>query len=104
MELSPYVTCVCPSCFEVIYLGECRILSGRTTGKVLKPAPNGWLQRQQARMDVEPLNGPKYTLELARRECYNCNYLLPSNIELVESVTIVVVGDTFSGKSHYIAA
>jgi hypothetical protein len=59
-----------------------------------------------ARMRVEPLDGPAYTLELARRECTNdkCRYLLPPNIEKVPSITLVVVGDTFSGKSHYIAA
>src|SRR6266576_1864955 len=100
MGFSPYVKCMCPSCFEEIYLGECRIISGRTSGKVLKAPSKGPL----ARMRVEPLDGRKYTLELARRECPECGYPLPSNIELVPSVTLAVVGDTFSGKSHYIAA
>jgi hypothetical protein len=98
MDLS--VKCVCPSCFSEIYLGECRIVSG-VTGNVLKE-PKGVL----ARMRVEPLDGRTYTLELARRECTNnqCRYLLPPNTEKVPSITLVVVGDTFSGKSHYIAA
>jgi hypothetical protein len=33
-----------------------------------------------------------------------CGYLLPSNIEIVDNINIAIVGDTFSGKSHYIAA
>src|SRR5947199_1609813 len=99
MNFSPYVKCVCPSCLTEIYLGECRIVSGKTSGIVLKE-PKGPL----ARMYAEPLDGPKYTLEMARRECTACGYHLPYNIELVSSVTLVIVGDTFSGKSHYIAA
>jgi hypothetical protein len=101
MKISPYVTCVCPSCFEEIYLGECAIVSG-TTGQELKAPSKG----PAARMRVEPLSGRKYSLELARRKCTNtqCGYLLPHNIEAVPSLTLVVVGDTFSGKSHYIAA
>lgn len=99
MKMSPYVTCVCPSCFEQIYLGECRIMSGKTDGKELK-APKGRL----ARMKVESLIGPQYALELAYRECTNCGYALPPNIEQVPSIALVVVGDTFAGKSHYIAA
>lgn len=100
MSISPYVKCVCPSCFEELYLGECNIVSGTSTGVVLKYASKGPL----ARMNVESLNGPKYALELARRECPACTYHMPYNIELVPSITLVVVGDVFSGKSHYIAA
>ena len=99
--ISPYVKCVCPSCFEEIFLNECEIVSGRTAGKVLKERSKGTLARIGR---VEPLDGPKYTVELAQRVCYNCNYLLPYNIERVRSLTFAVVGDTFSGKSHYIAA
>lgn len=99
MGISPFVKCICPSCFEEIYLGECRIVSGKTSGIVLK-TPKGPL----ARMHVESLDGRKYTLEMARRECTNCGYHLPYNIEQVPSITLVIVGETFSGKSHYIAA
>jgi hypothetical protein len=100
MQLLPYVMCICPNCFNRINLGECRIVSGRTQGKVLKEAATGAF----ARMRVEPLTGPIYTLELAHRECPMCLYLLPRNIESVPSITIVVLGDVFSGKSHYIAS
>lgn len=100
MGFSPYVKCICPSCFEEIFLGECRIVSGITTNKVLKTPSKGPLTR----LLVEPLNGRKYTLELARRECTNCEYLLPDNVEDVPSITLAVIGDVYSGKSHYIAA
>jgi len=94
------VKCVCPACFEEIFLGECAIMSGITTGRTLKPRAKGLF----ARMNVEPLVGDKYTRELARRACTNCGYLLPQNIESVPSIRLAVVGDTFSGKSHFIAA
>jgi hypothetical protein len=99
MGISPFVECICPSCFENIYLGECAIMSGVTSGKVLKPK-GGVLSR----MTVEPLDGKKYALELAQRACTKCGYLLPSNIESVPSIMLAIVGDTFSGKSHFIAS
>lgn len=100
MSILPYVTCVCPACFEEIYLGECRIMSGITSNKVLREARKG----TRARMKVEPLTGHYYALELARRECPSCQYLLPPNIEQVPSIALVVIGDLSAGKSHYIAA
>lgn len=98
--MSVYVKCVCPSCFEEIFLGECAIMSGVAIGTTLKPGSKGI----RARMNVEPLDGNKYTRELAHRACTNCGYLLPHNIESVPSIRLAVVGDTFSGKSHFIAA
>ncbi len=93
--------CTCPSCFNEIDLADCRILSGRTSGKVLKDRPKGMLAHVRK---IEPLHGQYYTLELAHRECPECGYLLPENIENVPSIILVVVGDVFSGKSHYIAS
>src|SRR6185437_16209062 len=61
------------------------------------------MQQHLARMFPVRLDGA-YALELACRKCPHCGYLLPPNIERVENLNIVVVGDTFSGKSHYIAA
>src|SRR5579864_6490346 len=101
LDLDLAVKCVCPACFSEIYLAECRIVSGITRGKVLKTPPKGIFTRMRK---PEPLDGRAYTLELAHRECPVCDYLLPPNIESVQSITLVVVGDTFSGKSHYIAA
>jgi hypothetical protein len=95
---------ICPNCAQEFYPGECRIVSQIQQGKVLKAAPTTWLERQRARRYPEPLVGDLYLKELACRECPHCNYLLPYNIESVEAKSIVVVGDTYSGKSHFIAA
>ena len=94
---------LCPLCVRELYPGDCRIVS-RITGKELKPAPTGRLERQLARRNPESLLGPRYVNELASRECPHCGYLLPYNIESVENKSVVVVGDTYAGKSHYLAA
>ncbi len=90
--------CHCPSCFKEIYLGECDIFSQKEN-RVLKK-PRGPI----ARYKVEPLDGPEYTQQLACRRCYKCYYHLPKNIESVPSLTVAIIGDTFSGKTLYIAA
>ncbi len=97
-----YIKRTCPNCIKKFYPGDCRIISTTTKGKVLAAAPTGWKQIL-ARINPVPLNRD-YVLELASRECPHCHYYLPVNIERVENISIAVVGDTFSGKSHYIAA
>lgn len=99
-----YTKCICPSCFEEIYIGDCKIVSGQTPGKVLKEAPEGWWERQLARLNPERLDTPQYTQESPHRECHECGYLLPYNIDHIPSITLAVIGDTFAGKSHYIAS
>lgn len=94
---------LCPLCVAEFYPGDCRVIS-RITGKELKPAPTGRMERRRARKNPESLLGPKYVNELASRECPQCGYLLPYNIESVENKSVVVVGDTYAGKSHYLAA
>lgn len=97
-----YVTCFCPSCFEEICLGDCQIISA-IDGSIIKHVPTMPDEREYARVNPEPLTG-RYALQQAQRKCYNCDYLLPFNIELVPSFIIAVVGDPFSGKSHFITA
>lgn len=99
MSLS--LKCICPSCFNEINLAMCKIVSGKTSGKILKDPSKKFLAGLRG---VEPLSGHEYTLEQAHRQCYICNYLLPENIESVPSITLAVVGDLFSGKSLYIAS
>lgn len=91
---SPYV---CPSCFKHIYIGDCRIISG-TTGEVLKEAPRNPLRRQLARWNPERINPSDH------RQCPICNYLLPYNAGFVPDITLAVIGDVYTGKSHYIAS
>ncbi len=98
MKLVPRSECICPSCFKVIDLGRCPIVSG-ITGDILRK-PFVFSPRS---IFIEPIKG-SLVQEDAHRRCYECNYLLPYNIELVYSITIPVVGDVYSGKSHYITS
>lgn len=104
-----YIKRTCPNCNKDFYPGDCDIVSTTTidsitnTNKVLRPAPKGGLKQRFARINPEPIDGD-LVLELGRRKCIYCDYLLPSNIELVDNINIAIVGDTSSGKSHYIAA
>ena len=97
-----YIKRTCPKCIQEFYPGDCRIVSTITHGKELKPAPTGW-QQLVSRVMPEQIKGA-YVLELAYRECPHCQYPLPANIELVDNINIAIIGDTFSGKSHYMAA
>lgn len=95
------ILCICPLCAKEFYPGDCRILSSMT-GQLLKNAPKG-IQRQLALRQPEPLTGPMYMRAQAQRECPHCQYLLPYNIETTLTKSIVIVGDTYSGKSHLFA-
>ena len=104
----PFIKRTCPNCIEPIYPGDCDIVSINidpitNTHKILVKAPEGRFKRQYARMNPQPIVG-KLVLESAHRKCPRCGYLLPTNIEQVKNINIAVVGDTFSGKSSYIAA
>lgn len=98
-----YVKRLCPYCIQEFYPGDCKIVSTRNKGTVLVDAPTG-LKRQLARRNPERLDGPKYLKEMACRVCPHCGHELPYNIERVDNISIAVVGDTYSGKSHFIAA
>lgn len=93
---------LCPACIEEFYPGECRIISSKT-GEELTPAPQGWLERNYARLHPEPLIQPKFLQKEARRECPNCGYLLPIDFENIENLSIVIVSANGAGKSHYFA-
>jgi len=98
-----YITRTCPNCNKKIYPGDCDIVSTITKDKILRTAPKGRLKQHIARINPEPIDGD-LVLELGRRKCIYCSYLLPSNIELVDNINIAIIGDISSGKSHYIAA
>jgi GTPase SAR1 family protein len=103
-----YIKRICPNCNEEFYPGDCDIVSTAidsttNTHKVLRFAAKGGLKQRLARINPDPIN-KKLVLELGHRKCIHCGYLLPSNIELVDNINIAIVGDTSSGKSHYIAA
>src|SRR5947209_5152934 len=94
--------CICPNCIKTFYPGECKIIS-TITGRVLKNAPTG-RQKHTARLSPEPLTGREYTSQLACRVCPYCEYVLPFNIERVPNIPIMILGDSFCGKSSYLAA
>jgi hypothetical protein len=89
-----YTKCKCPRCFKEIYPGECTIVA--RNNDILPPT--GWPMRPG------PLVGTFYAQRFARRKCYECDYLLPDNIERVPNIRLAIIGDNLSGKSHYLAA
>lgn len=90
----------CPACGSEFFPGNCAIVSSVTSGKVLQPEQPGFLHR----VWLKPINGPVLTKEFASRQCPDCKVLLPNNIERAQSYTIAIVGDSASGKSHFIAS
>lgn len=99
----PFRKVRCPFCDLEFSPSEAPVVSRVNQGTVLRPAPQGPLQRLKSRVWDKPPNA--YKREFASRQCLRCGKLLPPNIEQVnENITIAIIGDTFSGKSHYIAA
>lgn len=102
----PFRKIRCPFCSEEYYLGDFAVFS-ETSGTIIHQAPQNTWQRLGSRIWVRSLEGRKNTLAGAARQCPNpiCQKLLPFNIEYVDdNIPIAVIGDVFSGKSHFIAA
>src|SRR5258708_8571903 len=95
---NPFHKRTCPSCGQEYYPGNCAIVSDAPSSKgtVLRPAIPGFLSR----VFVTPLTGRNYTKKMARLQCPNCKNVLPRS----DTFTIAIIGDTQSGKSHYIAS
>lgn len=100
--VNPFRKYKCPYCGEEFYPGNCAIVSSMDRNVILR-GPRADIF---SRAFVPPLKGSKYVKRLALRECPNpkCKSLLPYNIPEAESYTIAIVGDSTSGKSHYIAS
>jgi len=108
--VSPLLRIRCPYCREKFHPGDCAIISSinvdpnTNTPKVLRRAPRpGTLDYARARAWIDELIGPEYVTEMARRECPHCQKLLFEGIETCDNLNIAIVGDTSSGKTHYIA-
>ncbi len=94
---------LCPLCLEEFNLWECRIVP-KDSGQVLKPAPVSRLAKLLRQVvHSETLVGKQFVRKLASWECPHCRDLLPYNIDRADSKIITVVGDTGSGKSHFLA-
>lgn len=103
--VSPLLKCRCPFCGITFHPGECAIVAKQNRTVLYTPQiAVGNAKKIFTRSWLEPLNKPEYFQQLAARQCPQCGELLPPNIENTSSVTIAIIGDTFSGKSHYIAA
>ena len=96
--VNPFHKCICPSCGETFYPGNSAIVS--KSGDVIVDAQPGFF----ARAFITPLEGNEFTRVLALRQCPHCKGKLPRNVESAQSYTIAIVGDSVSGKSHYIAS
>ena len=96
----------CPFCANEYRIGDFAIFS-ETTGSIMREAPKTRLQRLTSGVRPQSLEGKNSTLAQMLRQCPNstCQGLLPLNIEYVDdNITIAVIGDSYSGKSHFIAA
>lgn len=104
MFTDPFRKVRCPFCNSEFYLGECTIVSKVGQRKILRPVPSG-VRRFISRIWIESLSNPVYTRQLASRQCPHCHSLLPYNTSggVVDNLTIAVIGDTFAGKTTYIA-
>lgn len=96
--VNPFHKSICPSCGKAFYPGNCAIVSKSST--ILQEARPDFFSRAF----ITPLKGDRFTREYATRQCPHCQGVLPRNVESAESYTIAIVGDGFSGKSHYIAS
>ncbi len=103
--VSPTFKIRCPFCRVTFHPGDCAIYSTATPGKLLRdrPMPNT-AEYVRSRTWIEELKGPVYTLEMAVRQCPNCNLPLFEGIEECDNLNIAIIGDTSSGKTSYIAA
>ncbi|HEX7733621.1 MAG TPA: hypothetical protein VF458_02115 [Ktedonobacteraceae bacterium] len=101
--VSPTFKIRCPYCRKEFHPGDAPISSLNNAGAVLyTPPKRGSLGYYLSRVKVAELNGEKYTTAMARRACPSCNRLLPEH-ETDRVFNIAIVGDTSSGKTHFIA-
>lgn len=100
--INPFLQRTCPYCGNSFHPGQCAIVSKRNPGTVLNQPLPGPLSR----LLVREIKGLRYVREGALPECPDpdCKKLLPYNIARATSHTIAIVGDSTSGKSHYIAS
>lgn len=104
MAFSGFRKIRCPFCAEEYRLGEFAIYS-ETEATITKEASRGALGSFIGSVRSQSLEGKKNTLNRKLRQCPNCQGLLPFNIEYVEdNITLAIIGDSFSGKSHFIAS
>lgn len=101
--VSPTFKIRCPYCRKEFHPADAEIKSLANANAVLyNPPKRGSLSYFLSRVRIAELNGTKYTTEMARRSCPSCRRMLPEH-ETDKVLNIAVVGDTSSGKTHFIA-
>lgn len=92
----------CVYCLRPYHLGDTKIVSLRT-GEVLYEPPAAGIGHYMSRVYVHPLVETRFPGMQPRRVCPNCDKILPTSTEDVDSKVIAVIGATNVGKSHFIA-
>lgn len=102
--IDPFKKLSCPFCNKEFSPGECPVVSGITGQELFNPSTrNTWWSKVHSRIWAKPLTS--YKGELATFRCPYCTSDLPPNINEVEgNTTIAIIGDVYSGKSHYITS
>lgn len=109
----PHEKITCPYCFEHFHVSNCRVIATKeykdnqgniisAPNQVIKEVPTGL--GSFTKYWVKPLLGPDNIRIGARRECPYCKHSLPRSIEFIADKTIAIVGQTSSGKSHYLTS
>src|SRR5579885_508889 len=89
----------CPFCDYEFRLNEATVVSTVNPGKVLRPGKSKAFFGPKGPLDKET-----FTSEMAGYQCPRCLLVLPYRYESSTNIYIGVIGDTYSGKTHYLAA
>lgn len=101
--VSPTFKIRCPYCRKEFHPSDMSITSLTNDSMVLFTPPQKSTPRYYlSRFWAQDLTGEKYTTAIARRVCPSCTRKLPER-DIDKTLNIAVVGDTSSGKTHFIA-
>lgn len=107
---NPFEPSRCPFCFKTFHLGQCELLSVKTSSLLgttsitsLRPQPTG-VKKALSYVWAPPLMGETYAEAHASRRCPHCQEVLPYNLGMMDNFFVAVIGSRYAGKSHYITA
>jgi len=101
--VSPMLKIRCVYCRKEFHPSDAMICSATDFNKIFyMPPRQGSLGSYASRFWATELTGAKYTTAMARRVCPFCHSLLPER-ETDVPLNLAIVGDTSSGKTHFIA-
>lgn len=92
----------CPFCDYEFPLNEATVMSTVNPGKMLRSSQPGVVGRVFG--SKGPLDKATFTSEMAGYQCPRCLLVLPYRYESSTNIYIGIIGDTYSGKTHYLAA